>query len=211
MTEWVTAVTIRLLRMQEYDLIADWYARDRKTDREAVGVAEVERLTTILPPGAAVIDVGCGNGLPLTKLLVDAGFDVLGVDSSPRMLERFRANLPSTRAICSPIQTADLLPGHFDAAISWGMIFHLPHHDQALVFAKVAEALKPGGRFLFTSGDQGEPDDDGIEGAPMNGVPFHYWSLTPEGYEALLQQHGFRLIETHQDSGKNTYYLAEKA
>lgn len=85
--------------MHEYDLIADWYAADRKTD---IGVPEVTALVCSLPPGATVLDVGCGTGVPLTQTLLQAGCDVVGVDSSPRMLERFRLNCPDTPAICSP-------------------------------------------------------------------------------------------------------------
>ena len=127
------------------------------------------------------------------------------------MLEKFRTNLPNTRVICSTIQAADLPDNGFDAAISWGMIFHLNHLDQAIALTKVARTLKPGGLFLFTSGDKGDKDDDGIEGAPMNGVPFHYWSRTTEGYRELLEQMGLRLVDTFQDpETQDMYYLAQK-
>ena len=62
--------------MHEYDLIADWYARDQT---HLTGLPEVQALADSLPPGASVLDVGCGNGIPLTRFLVEAGFDVLGV------------------------------------------------------------------------------------------------------------------------------------
>ena len=68
--------------MHEYDLIADWYARDRT---HLTGLPEVQALANSLPPGASVLDVGCGNGIPLTRFLVEAGFNVLGVDSSSKM------------------------------------------------------------------------------------------------------------------------------
>jgi len=194
--------------MHEYDLIADWYARDRT---HLTGLPGVQSLALSLPPGASVLDVACGNGIALTKFLVDAGFDVVGIDSSPKMLEKFRVNLPGTPAICSPIQTADLPLNHFDAAISWGMLFHLPREEQSLAIAKVASVLKNGGQFLFTSGDAGEDGDEGLEGAPINGVPFHYWSWTREGYRSLLGRHGFALLDVHQDAGQNTYYLARKS
>lgn len=194
--------------MHEYDLIADWYAADRTHFR---GLRELEALAATLPTGASVLDVGCGNGIPLTTFLVESGFEVFGIDSSLRMVEKFRRNLPNTPVICSTIQDADLPHGGFDAAISWGMLFHLNHADQATALAKVAHALRTGGRFLFTSGDRGNKDDDGIEGAPMNGVPFHYWARTPEGYRELLEQVGLRLIDTFQDrKTMDTYYLAEK-
>jgi hypothetical protein len=45
----------------------------------------------------------------------------------------------------------------------------------------------------------------------MTGVPFHYWSRTPEGCRELLEQSGLRLIDTFQDSRtQDTYYIAEK-
>jgi 2-polyprenyl-3-methyl-5-hydroxy-6-metoxy-1,4-benzoquinol methylase len=92
------------LAMHEYDLIADWYARDRT---HLTGLPEVQALASSLRPGASVLDVGCGNGIPLTRFLVQAGFDVLGVDSSSRMLEQFRVNLPNTPAICEKIQSCN--------------------------------------------------------------------------------------------------------
>lgn len=45
----------------------------------------------------------------------------------------------------------------------------------------------------------------------MNGVLFHYWSRTAEGYRELLEQVGLHLIETcHDPRTRDTYYLAEK-
>jgi SAM-dependent methyltransferase len=196
--------------MHQYDLIADWYAKERRTDPKAMGVPEVQQLASTLPQGAAVLDLGCGNGLPLTKLLVDAGFDVLGVDSSPNMLEKFRANLPNTRCICSPIQAADLPRESFDAAISWGMMFHLPLAEQRRAIENIASALKSGGHFLFASAAPEIANDNGIEGEPMNGVPFHYWSFTREGYRKVLEENGFTLVSVSQDEGKSVYYLAQK-
>ena len=190
--------------MHEYDLIADWYAKSRGTSQ--VGVPELKSLIASLPAGASVLDIGCGNGLPLTRTLLDAGCHVVGVDSSPRMLERFQANCPATPFICAPIQSADLPRQSFDAAVAWGILFHLPHDEQRSAIAKVASVLKPGGLFLFTAGDE-EGDK---EGEPMNGVPFHYWSFSVEGYRELLKANGLTLLDVHRDAGENIYYLARK-
>ena len=190
--------------MYEYDLIADWYATER---RAPTGVPELEALVARLPVGAAVLDVGCGNGIPLTSLLVAAGCTVLGIDSSPRMLERFRRNCPGTPFICGPIQSADLHGRTFDAAVAWGVIFHLPHDEQRSAIAKIASVLSPGGLLLFTSGDQ----DGEKEGDPMNGVPFHYWSFSVDGYRELLRANGLTLLDVQRDTGQNIYYLARRA
>ena len=104
------------MTMLEYDLIAEWYASRRH--QSSVGVTEVESLIAAMPAGASVLDVGCGTGLPLTAVLLAAGCQVLGVDSSPRMLERFRMNCPDTPFICSPIQACDFGDQRFHAAIA---------------------------------------------------------------------------------------------
>ena len=188
--------------MDEYDLIADWYATERRGP--GGGVPEVESLIARVPIGAWVLDVGCGNGIPLTRTLLGAGCKVLGIDSSTRMLERFEANCPGTPFIRAPIQSADLEGRRFDAAVAWGVLFHLPHDEQRQAIAKIASVLKPGGLFLFTAGDE----DGEKEGDPMNGVPFHYWSFSIDGYRELLRANGLTLVDVHRDAGQNIYYLA---
>src|SRR5687767_7046163 len=132
--------------MDAYDLIADWYASDRDLN---VGLPEVLSLAASLAPGARVLDVGCGNGVPLTQALLSRGFEVVGVDSSIRMLERFRVACPRARAVCGTIQSCDLGGMTFDAALAWGVLFHVPHAEQERAIARVASVLNPGGRFLF--------------------------------------------------------------
>jgi hypothetical protein len=66
--------------------------------------------------------------------------------------------------------------------------------------------LKAGATFLFTSGDR----DGSIDGV-MNGVTFHYFSFSVEGYRSLLCENGFTLLDVHADRGENTYYLARKS
>ena len=195
-------------RLHEYDLIAEWYASQRT---DATGAPEVTALLSALPASPSVLDVGCGNGLPLTRLLVDHGCRVVGVDSSPNMLARFAVNFPDVPAICAPIQDCDLSGRAFDAAVAWGVMFHLPLPEQVKAIAKVASALKPGGWFLFTSGDQpAGGDGEPFEGEPMNGVRFYYYSFTRDAYRDVMREHGLTLEKTHEDEGKNTYYLARK-
>ncbi len=132
-------------------MIAEWYASQR-TDE--TGVPELTELLSALPSNASVLDVGCGTGLPLTRVLIDHGCQVVGVDSSPNMLRTLPANFPEVPTICAPIQDCDLNGRTFDAAHMWGVMFFLPLPEQVKAIAKVASVLKPGGWFLFTSGDE---------------------------------------------------------
>jgi ubiquinone/menaquinone biosynthesis C-methylase UbiE len=71
--------------MHEYDLIAEWYASQRL---DSTGLPETESLAHSLAPASKVLDVGCGNGLPITRALLSAGHQVVGLDSSCEMLAR---------------------------------------------------------------------------------------------------------------------------
>ncbi|GMU03771.1 class I SAM-dependent DNA methyltransferase [Corallococcus caeni] len=189
--------------MHEYDLIADWYASQRAGH---MGVPEVTALTASLPAGALVLDVGCGTGLPLTRVLLEHGCQVTGVDSSRELLARFQANFPHVPVLCASILSCELQAQTFDAALAWGVLFHLRHEEQEQAIANIARALKPGAAFLFTSGDA----HGSVDGAPMNGVPFRYHSYSVQGYRDLLRAHGLTLETTHTDPGGNVYYLARK-
>lgn len=184
-------------------MIADWYASQRTG---SMGVPEVTALAASLPAGASVLDVGCGTGLPLTRVLLEHGCQVTGVDSSRELLARFQANFPHVPALHAPIQSCALPARTFDAAIAWGVLFHLSHAEQEQAIATIAKALKPGAAFLFTSGDV----HGSLDGAPMNGVPFRYHSYSVDGYRGLLRAHGLTLEATHTDPGGNRYYLSRK-
>ena len=191
--------------MHEYDLIADWYATARSGP---IGVPETVAMASALAPRSLVLDLGCGVGIPISRALLDAGHRVIGIDSSHEMLRRFKANFPAVAVVRGLVQDAGFVRESFDAAVSWGVFFHLRRAEFVKVLAAVARILKPGAPFLFTGGDaDGEP---GIEGT-MNGVTFRYYSGGDESHRTLLEDHGFSLLDVHADSGNNTYYLARRS
>src|SRR5687767_6160699 len=63
--------------------------------REMWEQAWVDKLIAGLAPGAAILDIGCGNGLPIAGYLAGRGFRVTGIDSSPSLIAAARANVPS--------------------------------------------------------------------------------------------------------------------
>jgi ubiquinone/menaquinone biosynthesis C-methylase UbiE len=191
--------------MREYDLIADWYATDRG---ETVGVAEALAVAATLPAGSCILDVGCGNGVPITEALVKAGHRVVGLDTYTGMLARFRVNLPRTPAVRGDVRNCPFSHGSFDAAVSWGMMFHLPRRDQPAAFESVSRVLKPGASFLFTAAEIDGADDAGITGT-MNGVTFRYYAVP--SYRELVAEHGFVLVDVHDDPGVSTYFLARRS
>src|SRR5438045_842331 len=61
-----------------------------KPEQVRAGRWLVERLR----PGARVLDVGCGTGVPTARQLVDAGIHVVGIDISPGMVSAASATVP---------------------------------------------------------------------------------------------------------------------
>jgi SAM-dependent methyltransferase len=190
--------------MREYDLIAEWYATQRVGP---IGVPEAVAMASSLADRSLILDLGCGTGIPISRALLDAGHRVVGIDTSLEMLRRFTTICPEAAGVRGLVQECGFARESFDAAISWGVFFHLRRPGLVNVLAAVARVLKPGAPFLFTGGDaDAEP---GIEGT-MNGVTFRYYSGSDESHHKLLQEHGFALLDVHVDGGNNTYYLAEK-
>jgi SAM-dependent methyltransferase len=184
--------------MREYDLISDWYSRNRDA---RTGVADVERVLAEIPPGAEVLDVGCGDGRPIALMLERRGYFVTGIDSSERMLEKFRRNLPSCRALLGDIADAELPERKFALIVCWGCLFHLDREAQMRALKSFTRALAAGGRLLFTSGkDQGE-----VSGT-MDGVRFHYVSLGVAGYDDALHALGLTKVRDYADECENYVY-----
>ncbi len=188
--------------MRAYDLIADWYGTDRA---RTVGVAEALAVAATLPAGSCILDIGCGNGVPITEALVRAGHRVIGLDTSTGMLARFRVNLPGTPAVRGDVRNCPFSHGSFDAAVSWGTMFHLPRRDQSAAFESVSRVLKSGASFFFTAAEIDGTDDAGTTGT-MNGVTFHYYAVP--SYRELVAEHGFVLVDIHDDPGVSTYFVA---
>jgi len=190
--------------MHEYDLIADWYATESRG--RSIGVAEALSVAATPQDHSRILDIGCGNGVPITEALVNAGHRVIGLDSSSGMLALFRVNLPNTPVVRGDARQCPFAV-EFDAAISWGMMFHLTRVDQSAVFESVSRALKPNAPFLFTAAEIADEDDAGIIGA-MNGVTFHYYGVP--SYRTLIAEHGLVLVDVHDDPDVSTYYFTRK-
>src|SRR3954454_966987 len=112
-----------------------------------------------LAPGAAVLDVPCGDGR-LTVRLAAAGYAAIGIDLADDELERARG-AAERAAVKTRFASGDLraLPdvGLVDAVVSWGNSFgYLPPHDTAHSLAGMRRALRSGGRLLLESGTVAE-------------------------------------------------------
>jgi cyclopropane fatty-acyl-phospholipid synthase-like methyltransferase len=156
-----------------------------------------------LPPRAAVIDLGCGSGLPITKVLVSEGLDVYGIDASPSLVEAFRRNLPEIPVACESVQDSSFFHRTFDGVVAWGLIFLLLPEEQRRLIQRVADFLVPGGRLLFTSCAEPLVWNDAMTGLESR-------SLGAAEYRKLLSEAGLRVTGEYEDEGQNHYFDALK-
>lgn len=154
-----------------------------------------------LPPSSSIADVGCGSGVPISQALIEDGFKVFGIDASPSLLAAFRRRFPDAQSACEAAQDSVFFHHTFDAAVSIGLLFLLTADDQRKVFHRVANALRPGGRFLFTAPWQICEWQDVLTERRSR-------SLGEKEYKRLLAESGLRLVGCHEE--ENYFYDATK-
>jgi 2-polyprenyl-3-methyl-5-hydroxy-6-metoxy-1,4-benzoquinol methylase len=132
-------------------IAAEFLAGRGRAPSTAIGTKEVRNWARTLPHGDAVIDLGCGSGLPITKVLVSQGLNVYGIDASRSLVEAFRHNLPEVPVVCESVEDSSFFNRTFDGVIAWGLIFLLLPAAQRSLIRRMADILVPGGRLLFTS------------------------------------------------------------
>ncbi|MBD9647657.1 class I SAM-dependent methyltransferase [Ensifer sp. ENS09] len=106
-----------------------------------------------LPPGAAVLDLGCGGGHD-SLVLLEQGFDVTACDGSAELAAEAQTRIGRTVEVVR-FQEIDW-QDRFDGIWAEASLLHVPRAELGDVLARVLRALKPGG-FLqasFKAGDK---------------------------------------------------------
>ena len=189
-----------------YESVAAVFLAGRgRAPSTAIGASAVRDWARTLPRGAAVLDFGCGSGLPITKVLVSEGLSVYGIDAAPSFVEAFRHNLPGVPVACESVEESLFFNRMFGGVVAWGLIFLLQPHAQRRLIQRIADILVPGGRFLFTSCAGTEPLvwNDALTGLESR-------SLGGAEYRRLLLAVGLRVATEYEDEGQNHYFDAVK-
>jgi trans-aconitate methyltransferase len=179
---------------------------DRERGRQLMERDWLVRFRSLMPEGAAVLDLGCGAGEPIARHLVEAGHAVTGVDVSTAMIAMCRARLPQGNWLVGDMRSFRL-EQRFAGIVAWDSFFHLTPDDQRRMFAVFRDHAEPGGALMFTSG----PSAGEAIGA-YGGDPLYHASLDAAEYEALLATHGFNVVRhVVEDAGcgGHTVWLAQ--
>lgn len=187
-------------RSNGYEGAAQEFLARRGSGRfTGIGVNEVRQWARTLPRGAAVIDLGCGPGFPITEVLATEGLNVFGIDAATSFVAAFRRNLPNIPVACEAVQDSRFFDRTFDAVLAWGLIFLLSPEDQRRLIQRIALVLVPGGRLLFTS-----PPEPIVWNDAMTGLESR--SLGAEEYRIQLSAVDLSVASEYEDEGQNHYY-----
>jgi SAM-dependent methyltransferase len=162
-------------------------------------VAATQWLMAQLKPDAVVLDVGSGSGLPTAGMLSAAGFTVVGVDTSPVMLELARRNVPTGMFVERELpDLAGLLPreGRFDGAAAFFSLLMLTREDVGRALDAVRAVLSADGVFVL---GMVEGDTDFMI-REFLGVPVPLTAYPRADLHALLHRHGFTVLEMRADA-----------
>jgi SAM-dependent methyltransferase len=148
----------------------------------------IDPFLALLPPGGSILDLGCGSGRPVAGYLIERGFEVAGVDSSPSLIALCRERFPAWDWHVADMRTLDL-GRRFDGLLAWHSFFHLCADDQRAMFPRFAAHAAPGAILMFTSGiEHGEAIGE------WQGEPLYHSSLAQEEYRSLLAANGFEVL-----------------
>ncbi|AUY53117.1 methyltransferase domain-containing protein [Streptomyces sp. CB01881] len=121
-------------------------ATDRMTD------IVIERLA--VKPGARVLDVGCGLGAPAIRLAKAAGVHVVGIATSPKLIDEAR-EAAQQAGLADQVtfevvdaEEMDYPDESFDAVMAIESLVHM--NDRPRAFGRIARVLRPGGRLVLT-------------------------------------------------------------
>src|SRR5215208_3949931 len=135
----------------EHDLA---YVHDAGFGELARGAAKVvvDELGKAGRNDGLVVDLGCGSGILAAEVL-DRGYDVLGVDLSPDLLEIARTRAPGARFEQGSLWEAEIPPCAAVTAVGEALNYvfdeRAGHDAVTSLIRRVHDALEPGGVFVF--------------------------------------------------------------
>jgi ubiquinone/menaquinone biosynthesis C-methylase UbiE len=107
-----------------------------------------------IAPGSRIADLGCGSGV-FCGLLQKAGFNCVGLDISPRLIEIGRRKYQEVEFVEGDIEHTPFPSESFDAVLMNGVVHHLPDPSQSA--AEVFRILRKGGRFIALDPNRRNP------------------------------------------------------
>jgi SAM-dependent methyltransferase len=110
-----------------------------------------------------VVDLGCGSGIWARELL-QAGYEVFGIDISAAMIDLARQNAPAAKFQCGSLLDAEIpacaAVTALGECVNYAFDPQITRRALPQLFARVYRALESGGLFLFDAAGPGRLGDE---------------------------------------------------
>ncbi|MBU1701219.1 MAG: class I SAM-dependent methyltransferase [Candidatus Eisenbacteria bacterium] len=165
--------------------IVHWIRPPRRIRKMREKLKLVRRL---VGPQSSILAIGPGGG-DFLAYLKSQGFDVLGMDINPEVIERIQSEVGVPGVLDAeaderiPTQSKDLV-------VLWNAFEHIPDPNRLLM--RISLWLRPGGGILFSV-----PNAAALERrlffphSSCEDIPRHLFSYSTRTLANLLQEHGF--------------------
>jgi SAM-dependent methyltransferase len=161
MLAWVTYDKDRT--QTSYDAVADRYALEIGDElvHKPLDRGMLRALVEAAGTSGAYADIGCGPG-HVSRFLAELGVSVTGIDLSPAMIARARADVPGVTFQTGDMTALECADGSFDAIVAFYSLIHLDDSLIGKACHEFARVLRPGGHALvaFHGGDQSQHVSD---------------------------------------------------
>jgi demethylmenaquinone methyltransferase/2-methoxy-6-polyprenyl-1,4-benzoquinol methylase len=161
----------------------------------------VEGLT--LSPTTKILDLCCGSG-QATEILVESSQNVVGLDASPRSIQRAKQNVPQAEYVEAFAEQMPFTDNQFDLVHTSAAMHEMNPSQLRQIFAEVYRVLKPGG--IFTLVDFHRPTNllfwPGIALFLWLFETETAWQLIETDLIKLLAETGFNISETSASQQK---------
>ena len=172
-----------------YDAIAEEYVSLRSDDPPELSM--LDDLLEGLPPGARVLDAGCGSGDPVAAHVADRA-SVTGLDFSRGQLELAADRVPSASLVQGDVTALPFRDGAFDALYSLYAVIHVPRERHRACFAEFRRVLCDGAPVLVSvGGSDWEGSNDDWMGL---GAELHWAVPGVDRTVELLEDVGFEVV-----------------
>ena len=180
--------------------VKTWNASDYDDQHSYVWKLGNDAVELMAPQsGERILDVGCGTG-HLTHSIASRAGVVVGLDSSPEMIEKARKEYPQITFVVGNI-TKYATDKPFDAVFSNATLHWVK--DAAAAIRCIKAALRPGGRFVAEFGGYGNVQHirsaiaaalKSVAGPDFESVsPWYFPSIGQ--YATLLEKAGFEVSQ----------------
>ena len=184
---------------QSYDKIAPAYLQWSLSGPSPRPIY-LKHLLDNLTAGSKVLELGCGNGYPVTQALCETENigEIIANDISEQQIKLTRERClrwsSKLELIAGDMMALNFGEGSLDGVAAFFSIFHLPKNEQQVMFRKIHSWLRPGAILVCNLGTE----DTGTDETARPWTHFQadmYWSgLGIDGSKKTITKAGFELL-----------------